>query len=64
MLISKLGMEFLLFLLLLMFTLLTDAGQVNLGLLVPHSGPRAFGQAAVNVTIEMAMKKVCNLFPK
>jgi hypothetical protein len=37
--------------------LITDGKKVSLGLLIPHSGPRAFGYA-VEMTMGMAIEKV------
>jgi hypothetical protein len=46
--------------LLFIYALLADCRKYNLGLLVPHSGPRAFG-LAVEVTVGMAVEKVKNI---
>jgi hypothetical protein len=39
------------------YALMADCRKYNFGLLVPHSGPRAFG-LAVEITVEMAVEKV------
>jgi hypothetical protein len=43
--------------LLFIYALMADCEKYNIGLLVPHSGPRAFG-LAVEITVEMAVEKV------